>query len=168
MKKTYLVLALLSSLNVVGAEVKTESPAPASFLDGIYIEALGVMRKPNITGKSEYGAGAEIGKAFNSKVAVGIQNIAYKTPDNWEGGAIDETSGVAHWTLFSNKKTSLGGLGSVTHSWREDAWALGAGAEIKHYFTKNVSAGIGAQIRFWNSGTAKEDLLVSGSVGYKF
>lgn len=167
MKKTLLVLALLSSVGVGQGE---EVPAPKSFLDGIYIESLGVMRKPNMTGKSEWGAGAELGLALNKHVAIGVQNLAYQSPDNWGGSVIDETAGVAHWTLLTaaNKKTSLEGLGSVTHSWRSDSWAIGTGVGIKHSFTERVSAGVGATVRFWNNGNEKEDLLVFGSLGFRF
>lgn len=170
MKKTKLVLTLLSLSCAACFSAEVPAKIEKSSLDGLYVEALGIMRKPNITGKSEYGAGAEIGLQLNKSVAIGIQNIAYATPDNWGGGAIDETSGVAHWTLFTakNKKTRFGGIGQVTYGWSSDAWAIGAGAELRHNFTKKASAGISGVIRFWNDGDSKEDLLLAASLGYKF
>ena len=164
------MLALLSCGAITQAAdvTKAETPKP-SLLDGLYLDGIGVMRKANITGKGDYGAGAELGLVLNKHVSIGVQNIGYATPDHWRGSAIDETSGIAHWTLFTsdNKKVTFGGLGSVTYSYAQSAWALGAGVEGKYNFAKNLSAGIGAQIRFWNN-EQKEDLLMSASVGYKF
>lgn len=145
-----------------------KGPAP-SLLDGLHLDGVGVMRKPNITGKGQYGGGAELGLKLNDYVKVGVLNLGYATPDSWRGATIDETSGIGHYTLFTaaNKKTSLDLLGSVTYSWTSDAWGLGAGVGVTHTFGKGVNAGISGLIRFW-SNEQKEDLLVAAHIGYQF
>lgn len=134
----------------------------------LYGDGLGVYKIPRGHDKGEFGAGLEVGLNLNKHVSLGIQNVSYKTPDDFGGLLVDESSAVVHATLFSseNNKLHLGVDASGVRDWNGDDWGFGVGPRLSYNFTKNIQLGAGAQIRAFIKG--RSDLYFPVSLGYSF
>jgi hypothetical protein len=160
--KNALIALLLLPLSLLAAEPS------GSFLSGIYADGLGVYRIHKSAKDSEFGAGLEIGYNVNKHVGIGLRNVGYKTPDDFGGYLVDESSVVVHTRIFSseNEKVWLGINASGTRDWNGDDWALGGGPSLQINLSKHFHIGAAAEVRSFIKG--RWDLMVPVSLGGSF
>jgi len=207
MKLMHLILmAVAITFNVTASDAgttlaKSKAPAPAaapaesgSWIDSITIAPLGAVRTVDLTGRSEWGAGLDLGVAVNPFVSIHVVNLAFEGPgqtshemkteksfgshttgpNSWGGSAIDETDLLvkARISRFSNESFSLYGIGGGLHTWGEDPrWGLSAGGGVELRFNKNFGVAVDYSVRMYSEADpngSSLDSLVRALVNISF
>ena len=115
-------------------------------------EVLGVLRLNDLdSNQDSYGVGAGVAYNFNAWVKGHIRAIAYESPDNWRGGAIDEGSALVEARLFhsQNGRISLSAIGGADRDFRESDWGFSVGARAALVVYGPFSIGAESRIRAW-------------------
>lgn len=176
--KTYklaclIVTALFFAVIYPIAAADPTAPTPAepikssSILSSLSVEAIGAIRYDDLKGPATYGAGADVGYAFNKYVIGHARLLTYET-DDWRGSAIDEGSLLAEAKFLrsANGRLSLSGIGGVHRDFDRDDWGFGIGARGTAVIWKNLSAFAQGEIRAWFS--KEKDGLVSAGLQLAF
>ena len=115
-------------------------------------ELLGAMRHVNIDGRVQWGAGVDIGYAFNKEATIigHVRAISYSDND-WRGGVVDEGSALLEANLFTsaNKKVSLAAIGGADRDFEADDWGFSVGLRPSLKLTENLSLVADSRIRAW-------------------
>jgi opacity protein-like surface antigen len=187
--KNIIIILMASAISVSAAENLPASksvpiPADSSWLDSITLAPVGAVRTADLTGRSEWGAGVDLGYSFNSFVSLHVVNLAFEGPgqttqdvktketfgsrttgpNSWAGSAIDETDVLlkARINRFSNESVSLYGIGGGLHTWeKNDRWGLSVGAGLEYRFNKNIGLGADYSVRMFASPNSKGSSLDS-------
>ena len=174
MKIGLIALCGLIAINSYAAEVKTQ-PSPdkpaaksSDFFSGLYIAPVGIVKYANLTDKPQYGAGLAFGFNLNKYVALDVVNIAFKTPDNWENSAIDETDLMARFSLFTaaKGKLTLYGTAGGSREWELNDWGLGIGAGLDYNIGYNIDIFGQYVYQVWK--VQEQSGQVQFGIGYNF
>lgn len=132
------------------------------------VETVGAVRLVGIGDSEQYGAGVVASYGFNKYVAAWGRALAYETPDNWGGSAIDEASAGVEATLLrsANGKITLSAVGAVNRDFRLDDWGIGLGGKVKAIVYKSLYAFGQSEYRVWDH--QSKDILVTAGIGLTF
>lgn len=132
------------------------------------VETLGVIKLPTHGGDATYGAGVVGAYKFNQYVAAWGRTLAYESPDNWGGSAIDEASAGVEATLLrsANGGLTLAAIGGVHRSFDEKDWGIGVGGKATIKLWRDLYGFGQAEYRAWDK--QESDILLTFGLGLKF
>ena len=132
------------------------------------VETVGAVRLVGIGDSEQYGAGVVASYSFNKYVAAWGRALAYETPDNWGGSAIDEGSAGVEATLLrsANGKVTLSAVGAVNRDFRLDDWGIGVGGKVKAVVYRSLYAFGQSEYRVWDH--QQKDILATFGLGLSF
>jgi opacity protein-like surface antigen len=181
-----LLMAVATTLSAADNKPVTAAApsATASWINSITVAPVGAIRTIDLNGRSEWGAGLDLGVKVNPFVSIHVVNLAFEGPgqntqevktketfgtrttgpNSWAGSAIDETDVLlkARINKFSNESVSLYGIGGGLHTWeKNDRWGLSVGAGLEYRFNKNFGLGADYSVRMYNEADAKGSSLDS-------
>lgn len=161
----------------------------ADFLQGVTLTPVGAYKTADfVSGKSEWGAGVDLGLPVNLFVSIHVRNLAFQGPGQstttrktshgfesvttgqraWGGSAIDETTlyGRADFAKFYDEKLKLFGTGGGTRYWETEEWGFGVGLGVEYRFTDHISAQASEEI--WAKTQGSKQWLSTFGVSYRF
>lgn len=149
-------LAIVKVFNAHGAEARDT----ARFIDSITVAPVAVLKGADITGEHTFGTGLDLGAAVNPFVSVHVSAIGFENPDDWRGGAVDESElyGRAKFARFANESFSLYGKGGAVRDWGESVWGFAAGLGAELRVSQHVALASDYSLRAWFKGREKDSL----------
>jgi hypothetical protein len=147
--------------------------AEKSFLDGVTVSPVGVLKTEHLDGPSQWGAGVDIGKNINPFVSLHVVNLAFRNHEdgNFIGGLLVDETDVqidAKLSSFSKEKFSLHLVAGGQTQWIDNDYGINAGLRLDFELHKHVSVSAGYSIRTWLKNETRVDSVVTFSTIIKF
>jgi hypothetical protein len=126
----------------------------AGFIDSFTAAPTAVLRADGLDGKSDFGAGLDLGLNVNKSVSIHATALTYEN-EGWRSAAVDESEFYvrADLTKFSNERFIPYFKGGGVADWNEQDFGLGVGLGARVPIDKQqvVSLGGDYTIRAWLS-----------------
>lgn len=171
-----LILSLLIIMAAgIASAADTNTSTIARWIDSITVAPVGAIRAIDLNGRSEYGAGVDLGVRVNPFVSIHVVNLAFEGPgqtvqddgrttgpNSWGGTAVDETDILVRAIIspFSSEKISVYALAGGVHTWGEDQrWGLSAGGGVELRLNKTFSVAGDYSVRMFSEADANGSSL---------
>lgn len=189
---------LAAAITLSAADTNKPVTTTTSWLDSVTVAPVGAVRTTDLTGRSEWGAGLDLGYKVNPFVSLHVVNLAFEGPgqtshsddfkptgkgghgdgfttgpNSWGGTAIDETDLLVKAIIgpMSTDKVSVYALAGGLHQWGEDQrWGLSAGGGLEYRLSKNFSLAGDYSVRMFSESLngSSLDSLVRALVNVSF
>lgn len=169
-----------------------KDPKTESWINSISVAPVGALKTADLDGRSQWGAGFQIGYDVNPFVGIQVRALSFEgdnkstaSPsstterahnssstgeDDWGGRLIDEISILvpARISRFSNESFSLLVIPSGNYDLNSDDYGIGVGLGVELAFNKAVSLSGSYSLRSWFHKPTHVDSLVSAQVNIGF
>lgn len=144
-----------------------------SFIEGITVSPVGVLKTEHLDGPSQWGSGLDIGAHINPFVSLHVVNLSFEgdgKQDPWGGLLVDETDLQVDAMLssFSTEKFSLHLVAGGQTQWIDNDYGINAGLRADLALNKHVSVSAGYSIRTWFKSETRVDSLATLALNLKF
>jgi hypothetical protein len=132
---------------------------------------VGAIRTIDLNGRSEWGAGLDLGVKVNPFVSIHVVNLAFEGPgqsvidmgkggsattgpNSWGGTAVDETDILVKAIIspMSTDRVFVYALAGGVHTWGEEQrWGLSAGGGVELKLNKTFSVAGDYSVRMFSS-----------------
>lgn len=155
---------MATAMAASAADTNTATPV-ARWIDSITVAPVGAIRTIDLNGRSEWGAGLDLGVQVNPFVSIHVVNLAFEGPgqtiegsrttgpNSWGGTAVDETDILVRAIIspFSSEKLSVYALAGGVHTWGENQrWGLSAGGGVELRLNKTFSVAGDYSVRMFS------------------
>lgn len=145
---------LVSAVAVKASEHASDGKKLAGFIDSFTAAPVAALRTDSLDGKSDFGAGLDVGLNVNKSVSIHATALTYEN-DGWRSAAVDESEFYvrADLTKFSHERFIPYFKGGGVADWNEQDFGLGVGLGARVPLDKHqiVSLGGDYTVRAWFS-----------------
>jgi hypothetical protein len=164
--------ALMVAASASGVEQKAgvtnNATETATWISRLSAAQVGALKTQELTGESQWGAGADVGVGLNKFVSLHASVLSFEGEDEWRGGVIDEASlGIqASLSRFSTESFLPYVVAGGVRSFDAEDWAMSIGIGALIQYNNRISIGGDYSVRAWFN--EPEDSLARIYLQYSF